>query len=61
LLDAEIVDGDGKAGEVMDDSLLIACGEAALRPLLVQRAGKGAMTPDDLLRGFAVPKGTILP
>ena len=61
LLDAEIVDGDGKAGEVMDDSLLIACGEAALRPLLVQRAGKGAMTPDELLRGFAVAKGTILP
>jgi len=61
LLDAEVVDGDGKAGEVMDDSLLIACGEAALRPLLVQRAGKGAMTPDELLRGFAVAKGTILP
>jgi len=61
LLDAEIVDGDGKAGEVMDDPLLIACGEAALRPLLVQRAGKGAMTPDELLRGFAVAKGTILP
>ena len=61
LLVAEVVDGDGKAGEVLDDSLLIACGEAALRPLLVQRAGKGAMTPDELLRGFAVAKGTILP
>jgi len=61
LLDAEVVDGDGKAGEVLDDFLLIACGEAALRPLLVQRAGKGAMTPDELLRGFAVAKGTILP
>ena len=61
LLVAEVVDGDGKAGEVLDDSLLFACGEAALRPLLVQRAGKGAMTPDELLRGFAVAKGTILP
>ncbi|MCL6682420.1 methionyl-tRNA formyltransferase [Sphingomonas alba] len=61
LLDAQVVDGDGKAGEVLDDGLTIACGEAALRPLLVQRAGKGAMTPDELLRGFPVSKGTILP
>jgi hypothetical protein len=28
--------------------------------LLVQRAGKGAMSPDELLRGFAIPKGTVL-
>jgi methionyl-tRNA formyltransferase len=41
--------------------MLIACGDGALRPLIVQRAGKGAMTPDELLRGFAVPDGTILP
>jgi len=61
LLDAEVVEGGGRPGEVLDDELLIACGEGALKPLLVQRAGKGAMTPDELLRGFAIPKGTILP
>lgn len=61
LLDAEIAEGDGRPGEVLDDALLVACGEGTLRPLLVQRAGKGVMTPGDLLRGFAVPKGTILP
>ena len=31
-----------------------------IRPLKVQRAGRGAMSADELLRGFAIPKGTIL-
>ena len=61
LLDAEVVEGDGQPGEVLDDNLRIACGEGALQPLLVQRAGKGAMTAEELLRGFAITKGTILP
>lgn len=49
-----------QAGEVIDDALTIACGEGALRPTLVQRAGKGVMSVDDLLRGFAIPAGTRL-
>jgi methionyl-tRNA formyltransferase len=61
LLAAEVIDGSGAPGEVLDEQLTIACGEGALRPLSVQRAGRGAMTPDELLRGFAVPKGTVLP
>ena len=48
-------------GVVLDDHLLIACGEGALRPTLVQRAGRGAMTPGELLRGFPIPRGTVLP
>jgi len=60
LLAAEEMRGSSRPGEVLDDHLTIACGHGALRPLLVQRAGKGAMSPDELLRGFAVPKGTML-
>ena len=60
LLAAETARGDGQPGEVLDDDLLIACGRDALRPQLAQRAGKGAMNAIDLLRGFAIPKGTIL-
>ena len=51
----------GNDGLVLDDALLIACGDGAIRPTLVQRAGRAAMTPGELLRGFAIPKGTILP
>ena len=50
----------GNSGEVVDDCLTIACGEGAIQPLLVQRAGRGPMTPQELLRGFPVPQGTIL-
>ena len=53
-------DAAGEPGEVLDDSFTIACGSGYVRPLLVQRAGRGPMTPEELLRGFPVPKGTIL-
>ena len=47
-------------GEVLESSLTIACGSGVLVPTLVQRAGRGPMTPDELLRGFPIPPGTIL-
>ncbi|MFD1036317.1 methionyl-tRNA formyltransferase [Sphingomonas hankookensis] len=58
VLAAEVVDGAGTPGVTIDDALTIACAEGALRPTLVQRAGRGAMTPRELLRGFAIPAGT---
>ena len=62
LLEASIgADASGKPGEVLDDCLTIACGSGYVRPLKVQRAGRGVMTPGELLRGFPIPKGTILP
>jgi methionyl-tRNA formyltransferase len=60
VLAAENARGHGKPGEVLDDHLTIACGNDALRPTLVQRAGKGVMSAEELLRGFAIPAGTIL-
>jgi methionyl-tRNA formyltransferase len=53
-------DAQGAPGEVLDDCLNVACGEGYLRPLLVQRAGKAIMTAGELLRGFPIPKGTVL-
>ena len=47
-------------GTVLDDQLTIACGQGAIRPLLVQRPGRSAVSVADLLRGFAVPAGTVL-
>jgi methionyl-tRNA formyltransferase len=47
-------------GKVLDDLLTIACGEGTIRPTLLQRAGRGVMTSSELLRGFAIPQGTIL-
>lgn len=54
------ISGAGRPGETIDDALTIQCNPGALRPLLVQRAGKAAMTPAELLRGYRIPAGTRL-
>ena len=51
---------NGRAGEVLDDCLNVACGEGYIRPRFVQRAGRSPMTAGELLRGFPIPKGAIL-
>jgi methionyl-tRNA formyltransferase len=60
LLDAEPAEGSGEPGRVLDDRLAVACEEGAIRPIAVQRAGRGTMTTQELLRGFAIPVGTVL-
>ena len=60
VLSAAIVDLSGAPGDVLDGQLTIACGERAIRPLAVQRAGRGVMTSDELLRGFSIGLGTRL-
>lgn len=52
--------GQGAPGTALDDALLIGCGDSAYRATLVQRAGKGAMSAAELLRGFPIPAGTQL-
>jgi len=48
-------------GTVIDDRLAIACGNGVLRPLRLQRPGRGALDADAFLRGFPIPAGTLLP
>jgi methionyl-tRNA formyltransferase len=61
LLEAAVgCDASGQPGEVLDDCLGVACGQGYVRPLKVQRAGRGIMSAGELLRGFAIAKGTIL-
>ena len=50
----------GRDGEVIDDGLLVACGEGAVRLTRVQREGKGPQVAEDFLRGFPLPEGTLL-
>ena len=60
VLEAEVIPGSGPPGMVADDHLKIACGERAIKPIVVQRAGRSRMHPDELLRGFPIPKGAQL-
>jgi len=58
ILNCEPATGSGAPGTALDDALTIACGEGAVRLTRLQRPGKAAMNVTDLLRGFAVPRGT---
>ena len=60
VLYAEPAEGHGAPGTLLDDRLTVACGEGALRLVRLQRAGKSAMTADELLRGFALKTGDRL-
>lgn len=60
VLEAKTTEGHGPPGAVLDDALTIACATGAIRPVRVQRAGRGAMSVAELLRGFAIPPGTRL-
>ena len=52
---------DPVPGAILDDALTIACGRGALRPTLVLRPGKKPMTTAEMLRGFPLPPGRLLP
>ncbi|MBT1158405.1 methionyl-tRNA formyltransferase [Aminobacter anthyllidis] len=52
--------GQGEPGTVLDDRLEIACGEAAVRLVEVQRAGGKPVTADEFLRGAKIEEGMKL-
>ena len=54
---AEVVEGRGKAGLIINENLTIACGQKALNILEIQRQGKDIMSVSDLIRGFKFKKG----
>lgn len=58
VLRTVLAEGRGQPGEALDDRLSIACATGAVRLVEVQRAGKRAMTADEFLRGFTIPRGT---
>jgi methionyl-tRNA formyltransferase len=60
ILAAQVVDAQGEVGVTLDDALTIACGSGAIRPVLIQRAGRPAMDAVSLLRGRAIASGTRL-
>jgi methionyl-tRNA formyltransferase len=52
--------GAGEPGRVLDDELIVACGEGAIRLLELQREGRKPMRAEEFLRGTPIPRGTQL-
>ena len=59
-LHAKAETGSAEPGIVLDDMLLVACSEGAVRLTRLQRAGKGQMTADEFQRGARIAKGRRL-
>ena len=57
VFSAEVVEGNGTAGSIINENLTIACEKNALSILEIQRQGKDVMSVSDLLRGFKFKKG----
>jgi methionyl-tRNA formyltransferase len=60
VLRAEIAEGSGPPGTTLDDALRVACGDGAVRLVMLQREGKAPTSASAFLRGLAVPAGTRL-
>jgi len=57
ILRATKAEGVGAPGQILDDALMIACGNGALRLLDLQRAGAKALPADLFLRGVSLSAG----
>jgi methionyl-tRNA formyltransferase len=60
ILAAEVAEGEGEPGAILDPAFTVACGRGALRMLRVQRPGRAATAGADFLRGIAEWQGTRL-
>ncbi|WP_406647956.1 methionyl-tRNA formyltransferase [Aliisedimentitalea scapharcae] len=60
VLASRVAEASGPAGQVLDETLTVACATGAVSLLRLQRAGKGAQDADMFLRGFPVSEGTQL-
>ncbi len=53
----EDIQHSARGGTILDDNLLIACGQKALRIKRLQKAGKKPMSAETFLLGFPLKKG----
>lgn len=60
FLRAEVADGAGAPGTVLDDGLLIACGSGAVRILDIQKQGARPLSAAEFLRGQRLRPGTTV-
>lgn len=60
IWEATLEKGSYPPGTITDDRFGIAANNGIIRPQIVQRAGKKAVSAEEFLRGFPIPIGTRL-
>jgi methionyl-tRNA formyltransferase len=58
VLGSELAEGNGPAGELLSDDLVVACTTGAIRLTKLQKAGGKPMPAADFLRGTPLARGT---
>ncbi|MGO6722396.1 methionyl-tRNA formyltransferase [Rhizobium ruizarguesonis] len=60
VLASELAEGQGAAGQLLTDDLVVACGSGAVRPTRLQKAGGKPLMAADFLRGTPLAAGMRL-
>jgi len=60
VLGSELAEGNGPAGELLSDDLVVACATGAIRLTKLQKAGGKPLPAADFLRGTPLARGTRL-
>ncbi|MBY5408058.1 methionyl-tRNA formyltransferase [Rhizobium leguminosarum] len=60
VLGSELVEGQGAAGQLLTDDLVVACASGAVRLTRLQKAGGKPLAAADFLRGTPLAAGTRL-
>ncbi|MDV4159204.1 MULTISPECIES: methionyl-tRNA formyltransferase [Rhizobium] len=60
VLASELAEGQGAAGQLLTDDLVVACGSGAVRLTRLQKAGGKPLAAADFLRGTPLAAGTRL-
>ncbi|ANM08895.1 MULTISPECIES: methionyl-tRNA formyltransferase [unclassified Rhizobium] len=60
VLGSELAEGEGAAGQLLSDDLVVACASGAVRLTRLQKAGGKPLAAADFLRGMPLAAGTRL-
>ncbi len=60
IISAQLLEKSGKGGKIIDNQFTIACASQSIRPIKLQRQGKGIVELDAFLRGAGELKGKQL-
>jgi len=60
IFKANVREGSGRPGEIVDTNFFIGCGQNLIQVLEIQRPGKSVLKVEDFLKGWSVTKGDFV-
>ncbi|OUX42201.1 methionyl-tRNA formyltransferase [bacterium TMED277] len=60
IFKANVREGSGRPGEIVDTNFVIGCGQSLIQVLEIQRSGKSVLKVEDFLKGWKITKGDFV-